>query len=520
MAYEVKGGVTDMAAFWRETRDHYGQPGERSHDGPLDYGVIENVTHSLRVNGTAIPTYATRAGYQIHAFAKIEIERAQNIRLDAEVTLLAADATGCVVLPEKKGVTASLAGNAAKAALNGLGDFTFVFDDKPDYALTVYVAQKAAFSVPEGYETEYFEPGVYTGAQTDLTRERTAYYFKKGNYEITRIHIPSDSIVYFESGAFFKVYEAGAGDSYAALESRDQKNVKIQGSALFDFSACAGGDDKTKAVFKFVNVTDIEVSDFISVNANNWTVNFWYCRNVSASKLMLFGYRTYSDGVMLSDCAGGVVTDCFVRTGDDAMEVKSYYHSVPPGVTTDNDALFKNNTVWTDKGAAYGVIHEANRSISNVRFIDNSVGFSQPTWIEHLGSCVIRMGTNKDAVFSNIYFENTEIYKTHNTLASIFNRARNADEGGRINNIYFKDIRAKHVVTGARLHPYAISILITLSGAADGENCYVGDTYFDGIRFGSIDVTPDNYRGVSRIQIAAPASPFYRENRIKINTRI
>lgn len=518
--YAVTEGVTDMDLFWRQTRVNYGEPNEQSQDGKLYYGVIANPMHTLIVNGVEIPTYATRAGYQIHAFAKIEINTAEELALNAEVTLLTAEANKCVILPEKKGVSASVTGNLAKAVLNGLGDFTFVFDDEPDYALTVYVSYKAEFRAPEEYKITYFEPGKYTRSQTTFEEAGTAYYFRKGNYEISSIVIPSNSILFFESGVFFKVFEEGTNDTFGALESRDTENIKIYGNAMFDFSDCMGGDLKTKGAFKFVNVSNIEVSDFISINSHTWTATFWFSRNVSVSRLMLLGYRTYSDGVMLSDCSGATVKDCFVRTGDDAMEVKSYYHSVPAGTTTDNNVLFENNSVWTDKCAAYGVIHEANRNISNVRFVNNSVGFAQPTWIEHLGSVVIRMGTNRNAVWSDIYFENTEIYKTYNSLCSIYNRARNSAEGGQIRNIYFKDIKTKYVVDGAQLHPYAISIIIALSGTADGESGYIGNTFFDNINFGGLLVTPANFRNVTRIKIADKAQPFYNENRININTLI
>lgn len=515
--YDVKSGVTDMAAFWQETRDNYGIAGETSHDGKLDYGVIKDVLHTLKINGQVVGAYSTRCGFDVHSFAKIEVDTNVDVAISAEVTLLTASAAKCVVLPEKKGVTATMTGNVAKAVLNGYGDFTFVFDDKPDYALTVYVAEKEAFELPAGYQKTEIAPGTYDREALTFSEGNRAYYFKKGNYDVTSITVPSDSVVYFESGAFLKFYEAADGDSFNSFGSIGTKNIKVYGSGLFDFSGCTGGDVKTKMAFQFENVENIEVKDIISVNSHTWTMCFWYCRDIKVSELMLFGYRTYSDGVMLSDCNGAVVSDCFVRTGDDAMEVKSFYYAVPQGFTTVNDVLYENNTVWTDKGNAYGLIFEANRNASNVRFINNSVGFAQSNWIDRLGVCIIQMGTNKNARWEDVYFENIEIFRASHSLCTLYNRASGASEGGQIRNIYFKNIYAKHILQ-TYTQPYAINIIVSLGDAAAGNNCIIGNSYYDNIKFGDTAVTPENYLSVSRVDIADAAKPFFSNNYIKINT--
>lgn len=307
------------------------------------------------------------------------------------------------------------------------------------------MAPKAEITAPSGWQTKVFEPRKYAREETTFTEGNTLYYFKEGAYDVTSISLPSDSILYFERGTSLRIYEQGANDYFAAVSASGVQNVKILGRALLDFSACMGGDGKTKGAYSFSQVNGLEIEGLVSVNSNNWTMCFHNSKNVEVSRCMFFSYRTYSDGVMFSDCKDSRARDCFVRTGDDAMEIKAFTDSTDPDCYTDG-VLFENNCVWTDKGIGYGCIYESKHDIKNVIFRNNSIGFAQASWSEHLSCCTVQMGSVKTSTWEDIHFENMEVYKTSCALLSVFNRANNEREGGKIKDIYFENITAKYAV--------------------------------------------------------------------------
>jgi polygalacturonase len=235
------------------------------------------------------------------------------------------------------------------------------------------------------------------------------------------------------------------------------------------------------------------------------------CKNAEVTRCMFFSYRTYSDGIMYSDCEDGYAHDNFVRTGDDAIEVKAFTNTA----NQTNNILFENNCVWTDKGIAYGCIYESVHDIENVYFKNNSVGFAQASWSNHLGCCVIQMGSMKQATWHDVYFENIEIYKTSCAAISLYNRAANEREGGRIRNIYFKDITVKYMQE-LNLPVYAINIVIKLADGVDYRNSTIGTLYIDNLTYLGEEITSSNYLDYTNIDLSEEAK--FSKSNIKINT--
>ncbi len=516
IAYLDVNQEDDMEKFWAQTRKDNGKGGTVSHDDAHDYGFVDSVWHTLKINQTDVAVYSTRCGFDIHSFAWIDILVNGEFEIDIELSLMQGDKTTCVVLPKKSQVNAQLENNVVRATLTEYGSYSFTFDESPEMALTLYVGQKLDFEIPEGYSLEYLEPDTYTAEQTTFSESNKVYYFKSGNYDVTSIGLPSNSVMYMESGAYFRVYQDGIGDYSAALYNTGTENIKVMGRGIFDFSKCIGGDAKTKGVFSFSRCQNIDFSGVVSINSNNWTLCFWYCQNVKVSQCMIFGYRTYSDGVMFSDCQDSYASDCFVRTGDDGMEVKSFTASTDENCSTKN-VVFENNNVWTDKGIAYGCIYESVHDVEDVYFKNNAVGFAQSAWSDHLGVCVIQMGSSKASTWQNIYFENIEAYKINCSLLSVFNRANNDNEGGLIKNIYFKNVSAKHIEQ-TNLPLYALNIVIKINNNAPSTNSRIGRLYLDNIDYAGILITDENINEHLNCNISEGAA--FTTNNIKINTLV
>ena len=514
VSYSEVNERADMEEFFVETLDVAGR-NTVSHDGKLDYGFVKSVWHEITVNGVNVPVYSARCGKGVHSFAWADVGASGDFTVTAEVTYKGTDSKNSVtILPEKSGVKATLSGKKATAKISGYGSYTFVYDGAPEQAVTLYLAPESKPQVPAGYETVTLQPGEYTAEQTNFKNGNTFYLFKAGVYDVTSINLPSDSIIYFERGCYLRAYESGESD-YLSVFSGSGSNSKILGRAIVDFSKCMGGEAKTKGAYSFTGVQNFELEGLISVNSNNWTMCVTLGNDVKVSRCMFFSYRTFSDGIMFSDCKNATATDCFIRTGDDAAEVKAFSQSAAEDCYTEN-VLFENNCVWTDKGIAYGCIYESRHDVKGVTFRNNSVGFAQASWSEHLGCITMQMGSDKNAIWENAVFENMEIYQTSCATVSIYNNAKTEVEGGTIRKIYVRGVTVKKAVK-TNLPVYMLSVVMLTGDGVATSNVKVGAVYLDDINYCGTLIDSDNYLEYSNFNIGDGIT--FSKNNIKINPR-
>ena len=495
ITYQGVNTITDYDSYLGEVRKN-----GNNNDDPVENGIVNCTYFDLEINGSKIPVYTTRAALGLHNFAYVDAEKVNGeILLDIKIEAKR-NYKSVVVLPESKQVTATMSGNQITATVNDYGDYTFVFDKKPEDPLTVYVAPKTQVEVPNGWQERVIAPGKYTSKQTNFVDEQTVYVFKKGRYSLSSVHIPQNSHVYFEPGVIVDVYPESDSDYLAALRSGGS-NVKVYGHALFDFSACLGGDAKIKGVYSFSNVSNFDLEGLITINSNNWTLCFTNSNNVNISRCLFFGYRTYSDGIMLSDCQNSGAKYCFVRTGDDAIETKSTGSMYTDGI------LYEYNTVWTDKANAYGAIYECNNHMQNVVFRNCSVGFAQPTWSERLGVMVVQMGNNREAVWEDIHFENIEVYRNDCALINITLRdeANNGVHGGTLKSVYFKNINSY------RCYGYPFRLYV-ITGGSVGQ-VYLNNVYYNGNKIVEKDLKNSDVMNITNSMVG-----WSKEKNIIINS--
>lgn len=485
---------------------------------PASDGVIVSPYYTLKINDKDVPVYATRTTNTIHSFAYIDVEKIEDendFLLNVEINTLADSSVlnkknaSVDVLPLKKKVEATINGNKINATVNEFGSYSFAFNKKQDEALTLFVAQKEnKDELFANKEIVYIEPNDYSTDLKETTLfndENKVYYFKNGRYKLDRIFVPANSVLYFDKNVYIEVIPT---TSASFIQSVGNSNIIVAGRGLIDFSACCGGEvpegyKSNKGGITFSNVNNIDISGITVINSQTWTLCLNACENVSVHDVIFFGYRVYSDGIMLSDCKNAVVERNFIRTGDDSFETKS---TTTNGLT--ENVLFINNDAWTDKGVAYGCIYESNHDTTDVHFEDCRVGFAMGSWSNHLGCCVIQMGNRKNAKMYDITFNNIEIYASYN--AAILNIYIGGSGGrgpgyGIVKDIYFKNVTARRNY-GAFLN------LRTY----DSENCFIYDVYLDNIISNDILLTKDNYTTDGYVTDNVVGG--YNFNRLKINT--
>lgn len=480
-------------------------------------GIIVSPYFSMTANGVDIPVFAERTTNGPHNLAYIEVDGvgedgvfSLNVELEAHTAR-----KDPVVLPESSGVTAVSDGKKTTARITSFGSYTFTFDkglsnDGSALPLTVMVKPKE-LSEYANYKTREIEPGTYPLGELDLSTPGSLYFFKKGVYEIDCINIATGNIiVYFEPGTLLvakplTLDENGTPMAQHVIAGWGQFGVKILGHAAVDLSY----RPRTGVIFSFDKMSLLEFGGLNVVNSNNWTCCFTGCEDVVIRDLALIGYKTYSDGVMLSDCKNVTVDGCFVRTGDDALEVKS---TSDGSVRTEN-VLFQNNAVWTDKGIAYGCVYESNFSQSGVTWKNNSVGYALANWSQHLGCATISInGADPTVEDHDMHFEDLEIYYSRCPVITLV-----MHNGGSIHDIHFENITAKEVKLNSAVSKSYIDIWIKNEDGGARTDFVLDNLYFDNISYNETALTADN--ADDEIRFSVPNDYPVDRSILHINTK-
>lgn len=416
--------------------------------------VIHSPWHTLTINDVEVPVYTARCANGSHSFAWVDVtSNKRNFRLEVELTM-SEDYGKCVVLPESREVEAEKDGNTFTSEISAFGSYTYTFAKSADAKVTDYkatpltlmVAEEADFDIPDGYEVVEIKPGYHSEEELKFTQSDTVYIVKEGFHDISSIRIPEYSLLYIERGAYMKVTDRfvnGAWNTDTALNFPESHGTKVVSRGLLDCGSVLGGDNKRKHVVDSKRSTGFSIEGLTLVNANTWSMCFYDCEELTVERNMLFSFRTYSDGIMMSDCVDSVGRYNFVRTGDDSIEFKGTGWG--SGTHTGSNCLYEYNDLWTDKGAGYCLTYENARDMSDMVFRNNSIGFAIPTWAKRNTAIDVLVGVNQNTRWGDVTFENIEIYHVVSPNAVQIHMDRG---GAIIDNIVFKNITVKSTEEG------------------------------------------------------------------------
>ena len=429
-----------------------------NNDMPTTDALIKSPWHTLKINGKTVPVYTARCGKGSHSYAWVDVvDNTRDFVLDTQLTL-SESAAKCVVLPLNKNVEAKKSGNTYSAFITKYGSYTFTFAETedaeatdPKFApITLMVTQESPLKTPDGYNRVDIEAGYHDDYELEFSEEETVYYFKKGLHEISSVNVPSNSILYLERGAYLKVTDRGSDgtgwNTKTALHTENTENVQILGRGLLDTGEVLGGDNKRKHVVNVGSAENVLIEGLTVINSNTWTMCAYNSDNVRFNSNLLLSYRTYSDGLMFSECSNSSGRYNFVRTGDDAIEYKGtgWQNGSAQG-TVGNNNIFEYNDCWTDKGSGYCLTWESECDMTDMTFRNNNVGFAQPTWSSGNNALDCRLGTNATKTWENITFENIEVYRCISPNVMI---CQVSGRGGNLKNVLFKNIKVHSTETG------------------------------------------------------------------------
>ncbi|OJV35610.1 MAG: hypothetical protein BGO33_12160 [Bacteroidia bacterium 43-41] len=398
-------------------------------------GEALNEKYKVAVNGIDVPVYNTRictediqgrhkagviaqadSAYDIAGFALFDLKKGP-VKVSISVSDLIATAK---ILPTSFGVIPTIKGN------------TLTFEvDKPQHVTVEingdHIRSLHLFVNPE--ETDIPDPN-----------DPNVIYFGPGIHEITSVPVGDNQTVYIAGGAVVRgiLAEEETSRGKASFVLRG-KNISFRGRGIFDQGAIprVRGRQTISA-----SVDGLKLEGVILCNSSTWTVALRNCNNVYIDNLKIFGHRANSDGIDITSCIDVLVENCFLRTWDDLIVIKTLR-----GDTQEARRIHVRKCVlYNEIAHALSIGAELTRDVENVLFEDcDIIGDHGREW-------TLRIYHTDAATVKNVRFENIRIEESVQFASLWINSAiwTTDTARGHIEDVVFRNITVNN--NGYQLH--------------------------------------------------------------------
>lgn len=184
--------------------------------------------------------------------------------------------------------------------------------------------------------------------------------------------------------------------------AKDAQNIAIEGYGTIDGNGYTSNFTKKKGgrpmLIRFVNVTDIRVSDITLQNPAAWTSAWLYCSNIAVNGIKIHSRANGNgDGLDFDGCTNVSVTNSFFDNSDDSICIQASLPEKPAKNIAISNCHF--TTKWG--GIRIGLLSRgaiSSVTVSNCTFRD----------IQDSGLKIQQCegGEMKNMVFSNLVMEN------------------------------------------------------------------------------------------------------------------
>lgn len=186
------------------------------------------------------------------------------------------------ILPKSRHITGHVNGRELTFTINGPQKLYIEIDTLPHLAIFSNPLEE---NVPKAGDPRvvYYGPGiVHTEKQIDLQSNQT-------------------------------IYIAGGAVVNANIRGRNLKNVRIIGRGILNGNVQISG------------TTNLEVNGIFIRNTRGWCNTLTDCHNTLYKNVKVFSYKTVwgIDGIDPVSCKNFMIDDCFIRTRDDCVSIKS-----------------------------------------------------------------------------------------------------------------------------------------------------------------------------------------------------
>ena len=279
-------------------------------------------------------------------------------------------------------------------------------------------------------------------------KDPNVVWYGPGIHKITRLILRNNQTLYVEGGAILKtIIGANETPPYYPSITLIGNNIKVMGRGIIDASACP----TLARNMLLLQGTNISVEGVILRDAAVWTVPIMMSDQIHIDNIKLLGYRANSDGIDICNSKNVLVENCFIRTLDDLIVVKTQ-----KGKGIAKNITIRKNVLWNEVAHALSVGAEINDDISDVFFSDCDIIHDQGReWSLRIYHC-------DAANVKNIHFENIRVEESQKFISLWINQDiwSTDTQRGHIDDVSFSDITATGNPAKVQLLGFGASNLI------------------------------------------------------------
>jgi len=400
-------------------------------------GEVLNAKFKMSVNGIDVPVYNAKIGME----DKVEREKAMDRRLESHLYF---DLAGIAYFDLKKGpatITVSIEEQvtSAKVLPTSFG-ITPTFTGKT-VSFTVEKPQHVTVEVNGDHIRSlhiFVNP-----EETDIPdpNDPNVLYFGPGIHEITSVPVGDNKTVYIAGGAIVRATvgedepwtparwapAAGTRNYRGASFILRGRNITFRGRGIFDQELVPNQGRQMMSV----SVDGFKMEGVILRNSSTWTVSLRDCKNVHIDNIKILGHRANSDGIDINSSVDVLVENCFLRTLDDLVVVKTLRGTGEAG-----RILVRKCVLWNEVAHALSIGAELTQKVEDVVFEDcDVIGDHGREW-------TLRIYHTDSALIKNVRFENIRIEESVQFASLWINTAVWTTDArrGHIDGVVFKDI--------------------------------------------------------------------------------
>lgn len=401
---------------------------------PAPSGEILHAGYRVTAAGQEVPVYRAKVGmerranreramddqpnshlfYDVAGFASFDIKRGP-----VTVAVTVGEPIRTVkVLPTSAGIIPTFEGHTLRFEVDTPRHLTVEVNGEHIRSLHLFANQEETDRPdPSDPQVIYFGPGIHTISRS--------------------VEVEDHQTVYVAGGAIVRCFNdtvADPSDKEALRRSRGAsfilkgKHATLRGRGIIDQENVY----RMKAR-QMVSVTgeDIRMEGVILRNSSVWTVSLRGADRVGIDNIKLLGHRANSDGIDICDSWDVVVENCFIRTLDDLIVVKTYNRPEGSG-----RVLARRCVLWNEVAHALSIGAEIQQQVDGVTFTDcDIIG-------DHCREWSLRVYQCDKGVVKNIRFENIRVEEAVKFASLWVNEATwsTDPERGHIEHVVFKDI--------------------------------------------------------------------------------
>lgn len=348
--------------------------------------------------------------YEMAAFCSADIAAPATVKVKVNK-----DVQSAKVLPSSRGITPEINGREIS------------FEAVPGDRLTLEVDGDEIHSLH--IFTDYPEEERFSPDDPDVI------YYGPGEHHVSRIIVRSNQTLYIARGAvlYGEMYLNAQSGACSPVISLIGDNIKVRGRGIVDGSLCS----TLTTHLLSVQGNNISIEGITLRDGSVWTLPVRNSKNVVIDGIKILGYRANSDGIDICNSENVIIRNCFIRTLDDLIVVKTLKNGGPC-----KHVHAYRNVLWNEVAHAVSIGAELSQDVSDIVFEDSDIIHDKGReWSMRIYHC-------DDARVSDVVFRNLRIEESRNFLSLWINTAiwTTSTERGHISNVLFEDITADNVL--------------------------------------------------------------------------